>query len=85
MRILTVADAHAYVASYAYPGAGYEAPSVATLAGTLGRAIQSCYDYIASWRGRGLCGDGEAELLEAIGVLRTEFFRLTGRAFMNAV
>ena len=82
MQILTVADARAYVASYAFPGSGYEAPSVATLAGTLGRAIASRYEYIKSWTGRGLSAAAEAELLEAIGVLRTEFFRLTGRAWM---
>ena len=84
MLILTAADARQYVATYAFPGSGYEAPHVETLAGTLGRAIASRYDYIASLAGRGLSAESEAHLLEAIGVLRVEFFRLTGRAWIAA-
>ena len=82
MTILNAADARHYVATYAFPGSGYEAPHTETLAGTLGRAITSRYEYIASWAGRGLTVEAEANLLEAIGVLRTEFSRLTGRAWM---
>lgn len=82
MQILTAADAHLYVATYAYLGTGFEAPSVATLTALLGRTIASRYEYIAAWAGRGLTAAGEGDLLEAIGVLRLAYFRLTGRAWV---
>lgn len=83
MLITNATDAATYLATFAYPGAGFEAPSDATVIDLLGRTIASRYAYIEAWRGRGLTADGEADMLEAIGVLRLGFYRLAGRAYIN--
>ena len=59
--------------------------SKATLADAIGRAIASRYEYLKTWGdGRSMTRDQEADMYECIGVLRLEFFRLAGRAFLAA-
>lgn len=64
-------------------GRGALTASNATLANTIGRAIASRYEYVKTWgNGRALTLAAEANVFEAIGVLRLGYFNLTGRAWV---
>lgn len=60
---------------------------IATYGGTrnqqiagFGHGIAHLYNYIEIWRGRGC---NEAEVLEAIGVMKLAYFKLTGKAWVG--
>ncbi len=64
-------------------GRGAPTASTAALANSIARAIASRYEYVKTWgNGRSLTLSSEADVFEAIGVLKLEYFRLTGRAWI---
>lgn len=66
-------------------GRGAPEASKAQLADSVGRAIGSRYEYLKTWgAGRALSLEAEYDVHQAIGVLRLEYFRLTGRAWLGA-
>ena len=82
MTLLNATDAIKFVTTSAQ---GVADPKPATIADNIGRAIASRYEYLSTWgAGRALTPSQEADIYEAIGVLRLEYYRLTGRAWLAA-
>ena len=78
MRVTNANEAIEFVTTNAR---GVAEPKPRALAETVARAIASRYEHLSTW-GHVLSINERYDMHQAIGVLRLEHFRLTGRAWL---